>query len=73
MPNSLVLGFTTTNAGGTSATVSLPSGMVSDGQLSIAGARRLEEMEWEETDAGPRNLNTLTCEAYGTATVSGSL
>lgn len=72
VPNSLVLGFTTTNTGGTSvrssfrgsgqlvasafeATVGLPSGMLSDGQLTIAGARRLEEMDgwgdWEDLKA----------------------
>lgn len=71
VPASLVIGFTTTAANAATATVTLPSGMLSDGTMSFP-ARRLQE-DPDEADWSGRVLATPTCEPYGTATVSSNV
>ncbi|CAJ1442477.1 unnamed protein product [Effrenium voratum] len=73
-PHSLFVGFTCVTGGTTTATVSLPSGLAStSGSLTIVGAspRRLEEEADEADLEGGRRL-AVTCEAYGTASISGT-
>ncbi|CAJ1336296.1 unnamed protein product, partial [Effrenium voratum] len=69
VPASLSVGFTTVSDNTNLATVTLPSGLASSGTLSF-GARRLEEADESDFDVGRRLA--ATCEAYGTASISGT-
>lgn len=73
VPAALQIGFTATSTGTSLATVNLPSGMLSDGNVNIfSSGRRLEE---DDSDFGSAALRRLlaVCEAYGTAVVSSNV
>lgn len=73
VPAALSIGFTATSTGTNLATINLPSGMLSDGNVNIfSSGRRLEEDDSDFGTAAQRRL-AVVCEAYGTAVVSSNV
>lgn len=73
VPASLSIGFTATSTGTSLATINLPSGFLSDGNMNIGGGRRLEEDDSDFGGSAAQRRLAAVCEAYGTATVSSNV